>query len=84
MVAGFGTRIIPSRLWPKHQTRQYKVIYHTHPMVTKFCWIIRRYLRITPWVEAWYYDDADPKYVAVEDILFCGERTFELLKRKLS
>lgn len=75
-------KIQPSKIWPKHPTRKYKVIFKAHPLVVRLCWVLRRWIWIKPWVEAFYPDDADGIYMREHNTLFVGERTYSLLKYK--
>ena len=66
-------KIVSSHWHLKHPTRKYKVIYQAHPFVVALCWLLRRWVRMSPWVEAFYADDADAFYIRDSNILFVGE-----------
>ncbi len=76
------TRIQSSKLWAKHPTRKYKVIFQAHPLVIRLCWMLRSRVRIKPWIEGWYPDDADPIYMKQNNTLFMGERHYKLFKEQ--
>lgn len=71
-------KIVPSRFHPKHPTRTYRRIYHAHPLVTGLCWALRRWVRIRPWIEMRWPDDADP--ILFDGMLICGERHYRMLR----
>lgn len=71
-----------NKFHPKHSTRTYRKIYKAHPFVIRMCWILRRCIRIKPWVEAFYPDDDDPIYMWDHNTMYFGERHFNLLKGK--
>lgn len=75
-----SVNIISSRHHPKHPTREYRVIYKAHPLVIRLCWALRRWIRIKPWVEAWYPDDADAFYIRSRNTMVVGERTYRMMK----
>lgn len=74
-------KIVPSKAFPKHPTRTYISAYiQAHPLVVRLCWLLRRWIRIKPWIELRSADDADPVYMKAHNTLFMGERTFKLLQ----
>lgn len=77
-----GVRVISSKFHPKHPTRTYKAIFKAHPLVTRLCWALRRWIRIRPWIEAHYPDDADSYYLRDQNVLIMGERHYKLLQRQ--
>lgn len=78
MIPFNGLSIIPSAAYPKHPTRKYKAVFSGHPLITRLCWSIRRWIWIRPWIVAYYPDDADP--IIIGNQMFCGQRTFQLIK----
>lgn len=74
-------KIVLSHFHPKHPTRTYRVIFKAHPLVVRLCWVVRRWIRIKPWIEAWYPDDADAIYMRANNTMYVGERHYSLLKR---
>ena len=73
-------KIVPSKLHPKHTTRKYKAIFKAHPLVTRLCWMLRRWIWVRPWIEAWYPDDADAIYIRATNTMVVGERHYRLMK----
>ena len=76
-------KFMPSKVFPKHPTRKYRVIYKGHPIVTRLCWFIRRWIRINPWLEGWLPDDADPVYIRDNNTLIMGERTYRIMQAQI-
>jgi len=76
-------KIVPSPYFPKHATRTYVATYiQAHHLVVRLCWLLRRWIRIKPWIELRSADDADPIYFADHNTLYVGFRTYALMKGK--
>lgn len=81
-----SVKIMPSKWHPKHPTRTFQKLYifKGHPFVTRMCWLLRRWIRIRPWVAVLYAepDDADAIYLRDRNTLVMGERHYSLFKGK--
>ena len=69
-------KLCPSLQWQEHPTRKYTQRYAAHPFII---WL-SKYLPIKPFIDCEWADDKDPIYMAENNTLFMGYRTYERLK----